>query len=41
MTELVGRTPWSARDPLVPPALTKSEKADRGFGRGPGGPPYP
>jgi len=43
---LVGRTPWSARDALVPlpdhwrrPPV-RYEEADQGFGRGPGGPPH-
>jgi hypothetical protein len=41
---LVGRTPWSARDALVPRCRpfteTETGKADQGVGRGPGGPPY-
>src|ERR1022692_1327554 len=43
--EAVGRTPWSARDALVPhpeqrfPHLASCEQADGGGGRGPGGPP--
>jgi hypothetical protein len=43
---LVGRTPWSARDALVPPPaqrdqhLAKRKQADGGVGRGPGGPPH-
>jgi hypothetical protein len=41
----VGRTPWSARVPLDPPSpLTqnsaRSQQADEGVGRGPGGPPH-
>ncbi len=38
----VGRTPSSARDPLVAPgaALHDAVGADEGVGRGPGGPPY-
>src|ERR1035438_1423924 len=44
--EVVGRTPWSARDALVPlPGqryrhLARRERADGGVGRGPGGPPH-
>ena len=46
IAEMVGRTPWSARDPLV--ALFANEgsvtqragQADWGVGRGPGGPPH-
>jgi len=34
---LVGRTPWSARDALVP---LSSKKAGQGAGCGPGGPPH-
>jgi hypothetical protein len=41
MTWFVGRTPWSAREPLVPPAFTKSVQADLGVGRGLGSPPHP
>ena len=43
---IVGRTPWSARDPLVPlfpvtaQVLASAKKADEGVGRGPGGPPH-
>ena len=45
--ESVGRTPWSARDALVPlpeqryQHLAGLEQADEGVGRGPGGPPHP
>src|ERR1019366_10217600 len=45
--KVVGRTPWSARDALVPlPAqryrhLARRQQADGGVGRGPGGPPHP
>jgi hypothetical protein len=35
----VGRTPWSAPDPLVRLFL-RSEQEDQGVGRGPGGPPH-
>ena len=44
--EVVGQTPWSARDAPVPlPAqrgqhLAEREQADEGVGRGPGGPPH-
>src|ERR1035441_10341186 len=44
--EAVGRTPWSARDALVPHPeqryrhLASCEQADGGVGRGPGGPPH-
>src|ERR1035438_6543067 len=38
--ELVGRTPWSARDALVPPPEVR-QQAHGGVGRGPGGPPHP
>src|SRR5437764_13989321 len=34
----VGRTPWSAADPLV--GLFTIGKPDQGVRRGPGGPPY-
>ena len=43
---MVGRTPGSARDALVPlpgqrrQHLTRREQADGGVGRGPGGPPH-
>src|ERR1035438_10656641 len=43
---LGGRTPWSARDALVPPPgqrhqhLAGHQQADEGVGRGPGGPPH-
>ena len=43
---MVGRTPRSARDALVPQPeqrhqhLTRREQADEGVGRGPGGPPH-
>ena len=42
---LVGRTPWSARDALVPlpgqyRLLAEREEADQGVRRGPGGPPH-
>ena len=37
---VVGRTPWSARDALVPHPEA-CEQADEGVGRGPGGPPHP
>src|ERR1019366_9462354 len=43
---LVGRTPWSARDALVPQPeqwgqyLAGCQQADGGVGRGPGGPPH-
>jgi WD40 repeat protein len=42
LTETVGRTPWSARDPLVPlpEPGTAPHQADQGVGRGPGGPPH-
>ncbi len=46
LAALLGRTPWSAADPLVglqahPQKLDgRSEKADEGVGRGPGGPPH-
>jgi len=40
-TDPVGRTPWSARDALVPrQPFTDPEQADEGVGRGPAGPPY-
>jgi GT2 family glycosyltransferase/glycosyltransferase involved in cell wall biosynthesis len=44
--EMVGRTPRSARDALVPQPeqrdrhLVRREQADGGVGRGPGGPPH-
>src|ERR1019366_1775925 len=44
--EVVGQTPWSARDAPVPPLgqrgqrLAGCEQADGGVGRGPGGPPH-
>src|SRR5674476_1214428 len=44
--EVVGRTPWSARDALVPHPeqprrhLAGCKQADGGVGRGPGGPPH-
>src|ERR1035438_1993697 len=44
--QMVGRTPWSARDALVPlPGQryqhhAKRQQADGGVGRGPGGPPH-
>src|ERR1019366_3214983 len=44
--EVVGQTPWSARDAPVPPLGQRSqrlagcEQADGGVGRGPGGPPH-
>src|ERR1035438_3499235 len=43
---IVGRTPWSARDALVPPPEqryqlpARRKQADGGVGRGPGGPPH-
>jgi FkbH-like protein len=43
---VVGRTPWSARDALVPQPeqwsqhLGGGQQADGGVGRGPGGPPH-
>jgi len=41
LAALVGRTPWSARDALVPrQPCAEPEQADEGVGRGPGGPPY-
>jgi cytochrome c oxidase assembly protein subunit 15 len=44
--DAVGRTPWSARDALVPlperrdQHLAECQQADGGVGRGPGGPPH-
>jgi hypothetical protein len=43
--KLVGRTPWSARDALVPPVREESvdcdyREADQGVGRGRGRPPH-
>ena len=43
-TEVVGRTPWSARVPLDPLlaneiSFIQTEQADEGVGCGPGGPP--
>src|ERR1019366_4813194 len=44
--QTVGRTPWSARDALVPRLKqlgqhhAKRAQADGGVGRGPGGPPH-
>ena len=43
--QLVGRTPWSARDALVPPVPEESiggdgREADQGVGRGRGRPPH-
>src|SRR5450631_86344 len=44
--QMVGRTPWSARDALVPlPGQryqdhAERQQADGGVGRGPGGPPH-
>src|ERR1035438_9199648 len=44
--EVVGRTPWSARDALVPlpeqryQHLARREQADGGVGRGQEGPPH-
>src|ERR1019366_8662078 len=44
--EVVGQTPWSARDAPVPPLgqrgqrLAGCEQADGGVGHGPGGPPH-
>ena len=41
LAALVGRTPGSARDALVPrQPLSQPDQADEGVGRGPGGPPY-
>ena len=46
VARVVGRTPWSARDALVPQPeqphqhLAGCEQADGGVGRGPGGPPH-
>ena len=46
LAEVVGRTPWSARDALVPlpeqryQHIARREQADGGVGRGPGGPPH-
>src|ERR1039457_5538796 len=43
---MVGRTPWSARDALVPQPVQRyqhlagCQQADGGVGRGPGGPPH-
>jgi hypothetical protein len=39
MMFLGGRTPWSARDALVPRPEPRHEQADGGVGRGPGGLP--
>ncbi|MGA3018739.1 MAG: hypothetical protein ABSF62_16585, partial [Bryobacteraceae bacterium] len=36
---LGGRTPWSARDALVPQPEQECKQAGEGAGRGPGGPP--
>src|ERR1035438_799707 len=44
--QMVGRTPWSARDALVPlqglryQHHAERQQADGGVGRGPGGPPH-
>ena len=36
----VGRTPWSAPDPLVPLPTLRTRQRDEGVPRGPGGPPH-
>jgi glycosyltransferase involved in cell wall biosynthesis len=40
LARLVGWTPWSARDALVPLLATETEQADEGVDRGPGGRPH-